>query len=57
MKLLPCGLASSRRLRILAEYPDNSGRGQENLSQRLSVLHRIRELHNRGATEVEVRSG
>jgi AraC family transcriptional regulator len=41
----------------MTEYADNSGRGQENLSQRLLLLHRIRKPHNRGATEVEVRSG
>src|ERR1700690_3005315 len=37
----------------MTEHPDNSGRGQENLSQRLLLLHRIRKLHNRDATEVE----
>src|ERR1700691_5784988 len=41
----------------MTEYPRNSGRGQENLSQRLLLLHRIRKPHNRDATEVEVRSG
>ena len=41
----------------MTEHPDNNGRGQENLSQRLLLLHRVRKLHNRGATEVEVRSG
>ena len=41
----------------MTKYPDNSGRGQENHSQRLLLLHRIRKLHNRGPTEVEVRSG
>jgi hypothetical protein len=39
-----------------AQNAGDSWRGQEDLSQRLLLLHRIRKPDNRDATEVEVRS-
>jgi hypothetical protein len=41
----------------LTEYPSDRRRGQEDVSQRLSLFHRVRQLHNCGTTEVEVLSG